>query len=42
MIKGRLEGLGLNETRMAFTGAAPTPPALIEWYVLASYQEAYA
>jgi len=45
MIKRKIrKGLGLNETRMAFTGAAPTPPALIEWYgrLGIAIQEAYA
>jgi long-chain acyl-CoA synthetase len=38
------ERLGLNETRMALTGAAPTPPALIEWFrrIGIKIQEAYA
>jgi long-chain acyl-CoA synthetase len=38
------EGLGLDKTRMALTGAAPTPPALIEWFrrIGINIQEAYA
>jgi long-chain acyl-CoA synthetase len=38
------EKLGLNETRMTFTGAAPTPPALIKWFsrIGIKIQEAYA
>ncbi|MEN8720877.1 MAG: AMP-binding protein, partial [Oceanococcaceae bacterium] len=27
-----LTGLGLENVRMAFTGAAPLPPAIIDWY----------
>ncbi len=38
------KGLGLNNTTMVLTGAAPTPPALIEWFhrVGIRIQEAYA
>ena len=38
------EKLGLNETRMVLTGAAPTPPALIKWFHRfgIKIQEAYA
>lgn len=38
------KGLGLNGTRLVLTGAAPTPPALIEWYrrIGIVIQEAYA
>ena len=37
-------GLGLNDTRMVLTGAAPTPPALIKWFhrIGIIIQEAYA
>lgn len=27
-----LEGLGLESVRMAFTGAAPLPPVILDWY----------
>ncbi|HSB93765.1 MAG TPA: AMP-binding protein, partial [Flavitalea sp.] len=38
------KGLGLNNTTMAFTGAAPTPPALLNWFdrIGIKIQEAYA
>jgi long-chain acyl-CoA synthetase len=38
------KGLGLNNTTMVLTGAAPTPPALIEWFhrIGIRIQEAYA
>ena len=38
------KNLGLNKTVMVFTGAAPTPPALIKWYyrIGIKIQEAYA
>jgi long-subunit acyl-CoA synthetase (AMP-forming) len=38
------EKLGLNELRIALTGAAPTPPALIKWFqqIGIEIQEAYA
>lgn len=33
IIKGKiLEGLGLDQTRIAITGSAPVPPELIQWY----------
>ena len=37
-------GLGLDNTNMVLTGAAPTPPALIEWFqrIGIKLQEAYA
>ena len=38
------KGVGLNNTTMVLTGAAPTPPALIEWFhrIGIRIQEAYA
>lgn len=38
------KGLGLNNATMVLTGAAPTPPALIEWFhrIGIRIQEAYA
>lgn len=38
------KGLGLNNTSMVLTGAAPTPPALIKWFhrIGVKIQEAYA
>jgi long-chain acyl-CoA synthetase len=38
------EKLGLHKTRIALTGAAPTPPALIKWFhrIGLEIQEAYA
>jgi long-chain acyl-CoA synthetase len=38
------KGLGLNNTIMTFTGAAPTPPDLIQWFARIGIriQEAYA
>ena len=38
------KGLGLDNTNMVLTGAAPTPPALIEWFhrIGIRLQEAYA
>jgi long-chain acyl-CoA synthetase len=38
------KGLGLNNTSMVLTGAAPTPPALIKWFarIGVEIQEAYA
>ena len=45
LIKKRIkEGLGLSMARIIFTGAAPTPPALIKWFktIGITIQEAYA
>jgi long-chain acyl-CoA synthetase len=38
------QGLGLNEARLVFTGAAPTPASLISWFAQLGIhiQEAYA
>jgi long-chain acyl-CoA synthetase len=38
------KGLGLNDTSMVLTGAAPTPPDLIKWFrrIGINIQEAYA
>ncbi len=38
------EGLGLNEARLVFTGAAPTPVSLMQWFAKLGIhiQEAYA
>jgi long-chain acyl-CoA synthetase len=45
IIKKKIKtGLGLGDARMVLTGAAPTPPALIEWFKTIGIiiQEAYA
>tara|TARA_B100001142_G_scaffold328927_1_gene390434 strand:- start:7251 stop:8885 length:1635 start_codon:yes stop_codon:yes gene_type:complete len=45
LIKKKIKkGLGLNNTRNIFTGAAPTPVALIKWFARlgVNIQEAYA
>jgi len=45
LIKKKIrKGLGLNEAREIFTGAAPTPAALIKWFAVLgiNIQEAYA